>query len=285
MTDPHGTPAPRQERARPRREGGLPLAGIHIVSTALNTPGPLAVSRAVAEGARATKIEPPAGDPLEGVCRSWYDELHRGVTVERIDLKTDGGKSRLRRLLDGADLFISSQRPSSLTRLGLDAAFTSRTRWLNIVGEIAHPEVPGHDLTYQARAGLLGEAMPISLYADVLGSERAFSAALLLLRQPVGARGDVGLYDSLAPLVAPLRHGLTARRGALGGGLPAYGIYRAKEGSVAIAALEPQFRQRLYSLLNLEQDSDLVAAMKAMTADEWEQWAMERDLPIAAIRS
>jgi crotonobetainyl-CoA:carnitine CoA-transferase CaiB-like acyl-CoA transferase len=50
---------------------------------AINVPGPVAVSRLVAEGARAVKIEPPRGDPLETICKPWYDDLHRGITVER----------------------------------------------------------------------------------------------------------------------------------------------------------------------------------------------------------
>ena len=54
-----------------------------IVSIALNVPGPVAVARLVAEGARAIKVEPPWGDPLHGLCTRWYDDLHRGVEVER----------------------------------------------------------------------------------------------------------------------------------------------------------------------------------------------------------
>jgi crotonobetainyl-CoA:carnitine CoA-transferase CaiB-like acyl-CoA transferase len=262
----------------------LPLAGIRIISMALNAPGPLAVARLVDEGARVTKVEPPSGDPLAAICGSWYDELHRDLTVERLDLKSDVGRARMNALLADAGVFISSQRPSALARLGLDASSLAHVRWLNIVGERGHAEVPGHDLTYQARAGLLREALPVSLFADIMGSERAFSAVLLLLREPPGAQAEVGLYDSLAPLVATCRHGLTSPGGPLGGGLPAYGVYRAREGSVAIAALERHFRTRLYASLNLRDGSDLSAVMTTRTAAEWEEWAAQRDLPIAAIR-
>jgi crotonobetainyl-CoA:carnitine CoA-transferase CaiB-like acyl-CoA transferase len=156
-------------------------------------------------------------------------------------------------------------------------------RWLNIVGERVRPEVPGHDLTYQARAGLLRDAMPISLFADVMGSEQAFAAVLLLLRQPRGAHAEVGLFDSLAPLVATSTHGLTCRGGVLGGGLPAYGLYRAREGVVAIASLEPHFRARLYQSLDLPDGAELTEVMATRTAAQWEEWAAERDLPIAAL--
>jgi alpha-methylacyl-CoA racemase len=260
------------------------LAGVRLVSLALNTPGPLAMARLAAEGARVTKIEPPSGDPLREFCRSFYDELHRNIAVEGIDLKSAAGHQRLRTLVAECDVFVTSQRPSGLARLGLTPDSLRDARWLNIVGERARPERAGHDLTYLARAGLLRESMPISLIADVIGSERAFSAVLLLLRQPAGTHAQVGLFDSLDSLLAPLTHGLTAIGGTLGGGLPAYGVYRAKEGMVAIAALEPHFRHRLYSALAIEPDGDLTNVMTTRTAEEWERWGEDHDLPIARVR-
>jgi crotonobetainyl-CoA:carnitine CoA-transferase CaiB-like acyl-CoA transferase len=260
-----------------------PLSGISVVTIALNTPGPLAVARLAAEGARVTKVEPPGGDPLAQICAAWYEEMHAGMRVEQIDLKSPRGTEQMRELLAEADLFVSSQRPTALARLGLDATTLSHTRWVNIVGDQAHPDVAGHDLTYLAAAGLLGDTMPPSLFADVMGSERAFSAALLLLRQPVGTHAEVGLYDSLAPMVAPLRHGLTMPGGLLGGGSPAYNIYRAREGSVAIAALEPHFRKRLYAALQLPVDSELSAIMTTRSASEWQEWARAHDLPLAIV--
>ena len=263
------------------------LAGISVVSMALNAPGPLVVARLVAEGAQVTKVEPPGGDPLAIFCPPWYAELHRGVTVERLDLKTDGA-AHMRTLLAKADLFLASQRPAALARLGLDAetllGMAPRLRHLNIVGEVSRPDLAGHDLTYLAQAGLLGGELPRTLIADVLGSERVFSAALLLLRQPPGARAEVGLFDALAPMVAPLRHGLTIPGGLLGGGLPSYGIYKARVGRIAVAALEPHFQARLYDALDVAPGAPLAPVFLIRDAAEWEEWARERDLPITAVR-
>jgi crotonobetainyl-CoA:carnitine CoA-transferase CaiB-like acyl-CoA transferase len=252
---------------------------------ALNAPGPLAVARLASEGAHIIKIEPPSGDPLAQFCQSFYEELHQHVTVDRIDLKTGEGQARLRTLLTAADLFVSSQRPSALTRLGLTSESLAHIRWVNIVGECAQPEVAGHDVTYLARAGLVRDSLPVSLLADVMGSERAFASALLLLRLPPGSHLQVGLYDSLDSLLAPLRHGLTAPGALLGGGFSGYGVYAAKDGYVAIAALEPHFRKRLYAELALEDGADLTTTMRSRTADDWERWARDRDLPIAAVRA
>lgn len=257
---------------------------------ALNAPGPIAAARLRDAGARVLKIEPPSGDPLATYCPAWYHELHDGITVERIDLKDRDGRYHVQRLLAETDLFMASQRPSALARLRLDAdtllapaADVNHLRWLNIVGDTAEPEIPGHDLTYLAKAGLLGREMPRSVFADVLAGEHAFATALLLLRQPAGTRAQIGMYDTLASLVAPLRHGLTGPGRMLGGGLPAYRVYDAREGRVAVAALEPHFRRRLYESLGLPIDADLAEALTARTAAEWEQWARERDLPITAV--
>ena len=280
-----------------------------IVSIALNVPGPVAVARLVAEGAQAIKIEPPWGDPLHDLCKRWYDDLHRGVAVERSDLKTAGGRARMVTLLESADVFVASQRPAALARLGLDArslrtAFPS-LRHVNIVGDTANPEEPGHDLTYQARAGLLpaltlqraqgdpersqgmsgvgGRGLPLTLFADMAGAERAKAAIKDVMNHP-GASREVGLYDALRDLTAPLRYGLTAIGGHLGGGNPAYGIYSARDGAIAVTALEPHFRARLFEGLGLADGDDPSAVFATKTAIEWEQWAAARDLPLVAIR-
>lgn len=268
-----------------------PLTDVRVVTIALNAPGPVAAAKLRDAGAAVTKVEPLTGDPMARFCPAWYRELHEGVTVEHIDLKSSEGAGRMRALLAHADLFLASQRPSALARLGLDAdsllasgSPLEHLRWLNIVGERDAPEVPGHDLTYLAKAGLLGREMPRALFADVLAAENAFAAALLLLRGPKGSRAHVGLYDGLAPLAAMMRHGLTGPGTLLGGALPAYGIYDAREGRIAVAALEPRFRARLYELLHVPLDSDLANVFGTRSAGEWESWARAHDLPIAAIR-
>ena len=267
-----------------------PLDDVRVVTIALNAPGPVAASKLRDAGATITKVEPPAGDPMQTYCRGWYDELHAGIAVHRVDLKTGEGRAEMHGFLARADLFLASQRPSALRRLGLDAdtllagdSLLNHLRCLNIVGEGQQPEVPGHDLTYLAKAGLLGHEIPRALFADVLAAENAFAAALLLLRQPPGSCALVGLYDSLAPLAAMKRHGLTGHGAWLGGKLPAYGIYAARDGRIAIAALETHFRERLYRLLDLPLDSDLREAFLPRTVAEWETWANAHDLPLVAI--
>ncbi len=260
-----------------------------LVTLAQNVPGPVAVARLVAGGATAIKVEAPWGDPLEGFCKPWYDELHANVAVVRLDLKTDEGMRALTDLLGSADVFIASQRPAALERLGLDAASLSRRypllRHLNIVGDTAHPDVPGHDVTYQATAGLLHHGLPKTLLADLFGAERAHAAVIDMMHKGPGGCRVVGLFDALGALTAPMRHGLTAPGGLLGGGNPAYGVYAAKDGAVAIGALEPHFRARLYDALGLADGARLDDVFAAKTAAEWEHWAAERDIPLTRLRT
>lgn len=240
-------------------------------------------------GAHVTKIEPPGGDPFLALSPAWHAEMHAGIAIECLDLKGDDGQARMTTLLADADLVVASQRPSALARLGLEPdAVRSRfprLRILRIVGSVRDPEHPGHDLTYQARAGVLGDSMPRTLAADVMASERAFAGALALLRLPPGSVIDVGLVESLDPLLASLRHGLTTPGGVLGGGAPRYHLYPAKVGRVAVAALEPHFEARLYRELVLATGSDPSPRFLERTAAEWERWGRERDLPIIAVRN
>ena len=273
-----------------------PLKDTRLVTLALNVPGPVAVSRLVKLGATAIKVEPPSGDPLSRVAGAWYDSLTQGQTVVTLDLKNGRDWDELDRSLSEADLLLTSFRPSALKRLRLDWETLHRKYEnlcaLNIVGYPApDEEIPGHDLTYQARLGLLlPPQLPLTLFADLAGAERAVSVCLALLmnfgRTRSAEFAQVSLYESLLDLAMPLTVGLTASTGPLGGGFPLYGLYQARKGWIALAALEPAFAQRFISELNLSEASltELEIIFKQLTAQEWEQWARERDLPVAAVR-
>lgn len=265
----------------------LPLKGLRIVTLAQNLPGPLAVSRLVAAGASALKIEPPAGDGFRQLAPGWYRHLHRGIRRQTLDLKSEVGRLAFSALLSTADLLITSQRPAALTRLGIDRKRLARAypqlRWLNIVGDTNAPDEAGHDLTYQAAAGMLGNEMPRTFLADLLGAGDAVAAVLLLLRRPAPATATVGLRNALDDARWPIIEGLTAPGAVLGGGLPTYRLYDTRRGRIAVAALEPHFRERLYHALQLNEGADLTEIMRTRTAVQWVRWATSRDLPITAV--
>jgi alpha-methylacyl-CoA racemase len=272
------------------------LQGIKIVSLALNAPGPVAAARLIRLGAEVTKVEPPSGDATSKVAPKWYESLCHGQTVLRIDLKDPGGRAELDSLLAKADLLLASFRPSALQQLGLDwKSLHARHPRLCFVGIIGYPapleERTGHDLTYQSDFGLLRPPeMPPTLFVDLAGAERAVSMALALLNR-AARKGEAGhawvsLYDCARDLAAPLQAGLTVPGGLLGGGYPLYGFYRASDGWIAVAALEQHFAERLLSELGLTKAdrSELERIFLQRSAAAWENWAAERDLPIAAVR-
>jgi len=274
-----------------------PLRGIRVVSLAVNVPGPVAAARLRDLGAEVLRVLPPAGDPLAEAAPDWYAELGRGCTATTLDLKNPAQRDRLDEILDGADLLLTSVRPASLTRLGLSAErLRARHPRLCHVAVIGHSgdarDRAGHDLTFQAEAGLIRPpALPVTLAADLAAAERVVSAALAML---VGRdRGsevrtmEVAIADAAGEFADPIRHALTTPGAPLGGGTPVYALYRAREGWVALAAIEPHFLSRLADEMALPDvaPATLASAFGSRSAEEWERWADARDLPIAAVRT
>jgi crotonobetainyl-CoA:carnitine CoA-transferase CaiB-like acyl-CoA transferase len=227
----------------------------------------------------------------------WYGRLHQGQVIHRLNLKDPGDRARLDALLAESDLLLTASRPTALTRLGLGwpllHAHFPRLSQVALVGYPApRHDQPGHDLTYQAQAGLVEPpVLPRACIADWAGAQEAVIAALaLLLAQARGQRGQyvaVSLAEAAERYAEPLRHGLTTPGGLLGGGVAGYHVYPTQDGWVAVAALEPHFQQRLAEELAipaLTQDR-LARAFATRTAAAWEAWAAARDLPIVAVRS
>ncbi|MEL4358902.1 MULTISPECIES: CoA transferase [unclassified Luteococcus] len=276
------------------------LGGLRVVTIAINLPGPAAARRLAQLGADVIKVEPPAGDQMELLSAPYYQELLAGQQVIRLDLKTDEGRDELWRLLETADLFLTSNRPSALARLGLDwESLHARLPRLSQVAIVGYPgekaEMPGHDLTYQASVGTLNPPnMPRVLLADLTSAERAvgdgLAAVLAAGRTGQGSYREVAL-SSLAEMMGdPARHGLTTTDGILGGALPEYNLYRAADGYLVLAALEPHFWARTRQVLELtatgpeQSAAELAAIFATRTAAEWEAWGEENDIPVAAVR-
>ena len=273
-----------------------PLAGMRVVTLATNLPGPAAAAQLSKLGAKVTKVEPPSGDAMAQHCPAWYRALSAGQTVVSLDLKKASDFRKFEELLQSADLLLTSSRLAALKRLSLgwEEIHKKYPRLCHValVGHAASKEdVPGHDLTYQAACGLLDPPkLPRTLLADLAGAERLVSTALALLleraRTGIGAYGQVSIAEVAEQFAAPFRYGLTAPGGPLGGGLSGYQLYRTADGWVAISALEPHFWARLKRELKLETPNYEELASRFLTrgANEWEKWAAERDLPIAAVR-
>jgi len=238
-----------------------PLRGVRVLSLALNLPGPAALMRLMAMGARCIKIEPPSGDPMGQYNPAAYGTLHDGIRIIRLDLKSSQGQAALHKALASTDLLLTSFRPSALTKLGLGwKALHKAHAQLSVVAIVGAPgaraEEPGHDLTYLAEADLVtGLALPATLFADMAGALIASEAALkAVLAQKTGGKGSfqqVALSDAAAWLALPRHWGLTLPRGAVGGAHAGYRVYPCADGRVALAALEPHFAAALCTAAGL----------------------------------
>jgi len=269
------------------------LNGIRIVNLAANLPGPEAARRLQLLGAGVVKVEAPAGDPMESYQAQWYRDMCAGQQVVCLDLKSAAGRSRLDELLAGADLLISASRLAAMERLGLGwETLHERFPRLCMVAINGFPapreNEAGHDLTYQASLGLLTPPhMPRTLLADMAGAEQALAAALALLLGRERGRGagyvEVPLSEAAAAMALPLTYGCTADGAILGGGIPEYNIYQAASGWIAVAALEPHFKQRLESSLGITTFEEYCQAFLQKSAAAWQEWAQELDIPIVAI--
>jgi crotonobetainyl-CoA:carnitine CoA-transferase CaiB-like acyl-CoA transferase len=248
-------------------------------------------------GASVLKLEPPTGDPLGHLGSGWYEALCENMEVVIRDLKSEAGLAALHDDLARADLLLTASRPAGLARLGLDWE-TLHARHPNLchVAIVGYPppdeNVPGHDLTYQAEFNMLTPPhLPRVLVADLAGAERAVSDALALIfareRGQGAGKRTVALADAAREFALPAHYNITTPGNVLGGGIPNYRIYPTREGYLAVAALEPHFCAHLMEALELDTVSEEVFAERFLTrtAREWEDWASERDLPLAAIRS
>lgn len=250
--------SPHQSDSHPQPALLQVLKGVRILSLALNLPGPAALMRCRQMGAQCIKLEPPSGDPMRHYSPAAYAELHQGIEVSQVDLKTEAGQDTLHQRLTDTDVLLTSFRPSAIEKLGLGwTVLQQRHPALSHVDIVGSPgadaEQPGHDLTYLAGEGLVTDlALPATLFADMGGSLLASEAILqaVLLRRgnqcaAAGVHLEVALSSAAHYLAMPRRWGLTVPTGTVGGAHAGYAMYACRDGRVAVAALEQHFAHRL----------------------------------------
>jgi crotonobetainyl-CoA:carnitine CoA-transferase CaiB-like acyl-CoA transferase len=270
-----------QDRAT---HGGL-LAGVRVLDLSIWRPGPYATQLLADLGADVLKIEPPGGDPMR-----MFPELFATLNANKrsvvLDLKDAEDRGRAYRLVADADALVEGFRPGVATRLGMSEPAV-RDHNPSIVycsvsgygqdGPLA--EVPGHDLNYQAYAGMLTPAggSPVEAtvpVADLAGGVFAAMAtcAALLGRYTTGAgeRVDVSMTDVLATWTGPFSAHRVAGRDEPMGKLPGYGSFRTADGGwVTLGVINEQhFWTRLCEVLELDDLRDLDLPTRVARGDE-----------------
>jgi crotonobetainyl-CoA:carnitine CoA-transferase CaiB-like acyl-CoA transferase len=117
----------------------MPLDGIRVIDWTIWQQGPVSTVMLGDLGADVIKVEERVGgDPGRGVLRAqgldlsdrpnfYFEANNRNKRSITVDLKKPDGVEILRRLADGADVFVQNFRKGVAARLGLDAA-TLRAR-------------------------------------------------------------------------------------------------------------------------------------------------------------
>lgn len=107
-----------------------PLKGVRVLDLTSVVVGPVCTWRLGQYGAEIVKVESPEGDLMRGLGglsptgqhSGAYLHFNRGKRNISLDLKKDGAREAIARLIASSDVIVANMRPQALERLGLDAA-------------------------------------------------------------------------------------------------------------------------------------------------------------------
>ena len=260
----------------------LPLQGIRVLDLSRLLPGPFCSLLLADFGAEVIKVEdlgmgdyarwsPPYYEGAEESAKgALFLGLNRNKTSIRLNLKEEGGREALLRLVAASDVVLESFRPGVLDRLGVGYERMQEVNpgivYCAITGygqDGPLKDRSGHDMNYLGLVGLLGltgeaDGPPVQAagqIADVGGGAllAAFGILAALRERDRSGEGqlvDVSMADGalswLAMVAANfLADGQVPRRGQLplAGMFVCYRPYQCADGWVTLGALEPKFFQ------------------------------------------
>ncbi len=268
----------------------LALSGIRVLDLTELLPGPFATQMLADMGAEIVKIErPKVGDSARDMHPGTYKMLNRGKRSITLNLKASEGLEALLRLVKEADILVEGYRPGVMKRLGADYNSVKTVNPGIIYASVSGfgqtgplRDIPGHDLNYNAVAGVLAlcgrpdgppEQVGVPV-ADLSGSFYTVTSILaaLMLRQKTGKGQylDVSITDAVLTLVGPRlgsaqntpgfsKKDLLRRTG--------HGIYETKDKRyIALGAIEDYFWERLVKVLAIPV---LAEPRYAKSAERW----------------
>jgi crotonobetainyl-CoA:carnitine CoA-transferase CaiB-like acyl-CoA transferase len=249
----------------------LPLKGIRVIDYSHFLAGPYVGRCLAALGAEVIKVErPELGDAgrqhahvIDEQQSGYFLQLNMGKQGVSVNMKDPRGKAFMQKLCDSADVFIENYRPGALDKLGLGYKELSERNPKLVYCSISAYGHTGPDshrsgfgLIAEAKSGIMqmvgvpGEAPPLirislgDMYTGI-HAVAAINAALLgRVNSGKGQHIDMALYDTLVSM-----HEYAVQCYTLSGGkvLPQqtghdmptstlYGVFRAKDGDLVIAA-------------------------------------------------
>jgi crotonobetainyl-CoA:carnitine CoA-transferase CaiB-like acyl-CoA transferase len=209
-------------------ESGGPLHGLRVVDAATLVAGPMVATVLGEFGAEVVKVEQPGvGDPL----RTWghrkdsiglvWKSISRNKRCITLDLRQVEGQELFHQLLAVSDVLVVGNRPSALTRWGLDYRSVHSQHPELVMLHISgygrggpHSDRPGFGTLAEATSGfaqVTGQpdgppTLPPFMLADGVAAQSATWAVMMALyhRDVHGGGGqlvDVNLVEPLARLI------------------------------------------------------------------------------------
>jgi crotonobetainyl-CoA:carnitine CoA-transferase CaiB-like acyl-CoA transferase len=257
------------------------LEGLKVIDLTHALAGPFCTMVLADLGADVLKVEPPHGDSTRGVgpfapedelrlFGGYFNSVNRNKRSISIDLRTEGGRAILQRLLAAADVLIENFRAGVMERLGLgyEALHERHPRLVYAcvrgfgdprTGDLDLPESPyaawpAFDVVAQAMGGLTGVTgpdadHPMNAGAPIGDMAPALFAAVGILaavrraeRTGEGQLVDVSMYDAVLAVCERIVY-LYSYSGVVAGPVGAtnpqlcpFDAFRTKDGWVTIAA-------------------------------------------------
>lgn len=261
-----------------------PLDGIRVVDLTRVLSGPFCTMLLGDMGAEVIKVEPPGqGDPVreQGGIRdglSWYfASFNRNKKSVELDLRDPADKALLARLIAGADVLVENFRPGVLAKMGFGPAELEAlnprlvTCSVNGFGSTGpYVDRPAFDFITQAMSGFMsvnGRADQPPLRSGqpitdlVAGLYAAFGVVNALRARDLNGRGqhvESAMLNGILSFMAYLasEHLLTGELPARTGNdhplVAPYGLFRARDGEVAVAPSNDMILRRFLRALDLE---------------------------------
>lgn len=201
------------------------LNGYTVLDCSVAMAGPFAAQRLGDLGADVIKVEPVTGEWQRHMAAGGatgnrinvsFLSLNRNKRSLAVNLKSDAGRTVIRRLVAQADVFIQNYRPGVAKRLGVDyetlAEINPKLVYVSISGygeDGPYASRPGQDLLLQAMSGAMlssgrdGEPpQPAGQYlVDAVTAYNAFEGVLAALlhreRSGEGQKVEVNMLDAI----------------------------------------------------------------------------------------
>jgi len=255
----------------------LPLSGITVVALEQAVAAPFATRQLADLGARVIKVERPGGgdfarsyDTAAKGLSSHFVWLNRTKESMTLDLKKQGTRGVMERLLARADVFVQNLAPGAAGRLGFGAAVLRDKHPRLIVCDISgygssgpYKDKKAYDLLVQCEAGLVSitgtpdtpSKVGIAV-ADIAAGMYAYSGILAALlrreRTGEGAALEVSLFEALAEWMGfPAYYAMYGgseppRSGARHASIAPYGPFECGDGEAVFFGIQNEREWRRF---------------------------------------